>query len=180
MMRIFAPLLLLLLVGCSALSEEQCRIGDWYTLGYQDGVNGKPKVPQLASYREACGKYGVTPDPARWQSGYDKGLAYYCLPELAYAKGKSGEEYQGVCPNDASFLANYQRGHKEFMVQQAFNEMHGQLQRLYDERARLWDRYRHTDDESARRELRYRLDRLDWAEMDLRQQMIELQSQQLK
>ena len=58
--------------------------------------------------------------------------------------------------------------------------MHGQLDRLYDERARLWDLYRHTDDESVRRELRYRLDRLDWAEMDLRQQMIELQSQQLK
>ena len=179
MMRILASLLLILLGGCSALSEQQCRVGDWYTLGYQDGVNGKGKE-RLASYREACSEYGVVPDPARWQSGYDKGLAYYCLPELAYAKGKSGEEYHGVCPNDASFLANYQRGRREYQIQQAFDELRNRLDHLYEERDRLWRNYRHTDDEAARRELRYRLDRLDWMEMDLRHQLLDVQRLQLK
>ena len=60
-MRAITALLFTLLTGCSALSEQQCRVGDWYTLGYQDGVNGKGKE-RLASYREACSEYGVVPD----------------------------------------------------------------------------------------------------------------------
>ena len=36
------------------------------------------------------------------------------------------------------------------------------------------------DDEATRRELRYRLDRLDWMEMDLRHQLLDVQRLQLK
>ncbi len=36
--------LLLLLTGCSSLSESECRIGDWYGLGYQDGQTGQVRA----------------------------------------------------------------------------------------------------------------------------------------
>ncbi|MGL5499365.1 MAG: DUF2799 domain-containing protein, partial [Aeromonas sobria] len=33
-----------LLAGCSALSEDECRTMSWYNLGYQDGSQGKTRL----------------------------------------------------------------------------------------------------------------------------------------
>ena len=85
-------LALSLLGGCSALSEQQCRLGDWYGLGYQDGQAGRTRN-RLDEYHKSCAEYAITPDLERWQAGYDKGLAFYCIPELAYAKGKNGDVF---------------------------------------------------------------------------------------
>ncbi len=170
-------LALLLLAGCSALSEQQCHLGDWYGLGYQDGQAGRSRS-RLEEYHKSCADYGVTPDPTRWQEGYDKGLAYYCIPELAYAKGKNGDEYHGVCPNDASFRHLYERGHQEYQLQQQLADIARELDRLDDEREHLWKSYRHSQDEGERHELRHRLQQMDWQEMELRQQHMATQQQQ--
>ena len=171
--------LLLGLAGCSALSQEECQSSDWYSLGYQDGQAGKLQS-QLQRYTQSCGEYGLRPDAARWQSGYTKGLEYYCIPELAYAKGKAGEAYQGVCPNDASFRAQYKRGRREYLFDQELDEVDRELRQLHDERDQLYNNYRHSDDDTLRREIRARLDRLDWMELELRHHKLELQSQQLE
>ena len=56
---------------------------------------------RLGAYHEDCAEFGITPDLTRWQAGYAKGLEYYCIPELAYAKGKQGEAH-GQGPRGAS------------------------------------------------------------------------------
>lgn len=172
-------LALLLLGGCSALSEQQCRLGDWYGLGYQDGQAGRTRT-HLDEYHKSCAEYAITPDLERWQAGYDKGLAFYCIPELAYAKGKNGDEYHGVCPNDASFRQRYERGRAEYQVQQQLDEIADELDRLQDERERVWKSYRHSQDDAERHELGHRLRQFEWHALDLQQQYMQIKQQQLQ
>lgn len=87
----------LLLAGCSSLSEEECRAMSWYNQGYQDGEQGKTRTA-TRDYKQTCGEYGLRVDEDEWQRGYAKGLELYCIPELAYSKGREGNEYLGVCP----------------------------------------------------------------------------------
>ena len=177
-MRLSLWFALIWLCGCSTLSEQQCRLGDWYGLGYQDGQAGRTRA-RLGAYHEDCAEFGITPDLTRWQEGYAKGLEYYCIPELAYAKGKQGETYQGVCPNDASFRQQFERGHQEYQLQQDLEELDDELDRLAGERDELWRHYRHSDDPHERHELRHRLDQLQWHEMELRHDYLQLHQQQL-
>jgi hypothetical protein len=117
-----------LLAGCSSLSEEECRTMSWYNLGYQDGSEGKTRQ-QAREYVSTCGEYGLRVDEAEWQRGYAKGLELYCIPELAYSKGQEGQEYRGVCPNDASFLTQYQRGYQEYQLAVRLREISDELDR---------------------------------------------------
>lgn len=158
---------LLLLSGCSALSEDQCRVGDWYQLGYQDGQQGRTRQ-RLQEYAKACREYGIQPDGPLWQEGYQKGLERYCLLEFAYSKGRAGERYRGVCPNDANFRAEYQRGYRVYELHRRVEQLEEQLAQLHQEQDRLWHHYRHTGDPHAREELRHRLRRLEWDEHELR------------
>ena len=73
------------------------------------------RARQTAGPRTFNIRYKV--DEAEWKRGYAKGLELYCIPELAYSKAKSGHEYLGVCPNDASFLTQYDRGRKEYLLE---------------------------------------------------------------
>jgi len=118
----------LLLAGCSSLSEDECRTMSWYNLGYQDGEQGKTRN-QARDYVSTCSEYGLKVDEAEWKRGYDKGLELYCIPELAYSKGKEGQEYRGVCPNDASFLKQYQRGYEEYQLATRLREISDELER---------------------------------------------------
>ena len=68
-------------------------------------------------------------DEDEWQRGYAKGLELYCIPELAYSKGREGNEYLGVCPNDTSFLTQFERGRKEFLLEQRLGELQQELER---------------------------------------------------
>src|SRR5690606_28195659 len=116
-----------LLAGCSSLSEEECRAMSWYNLGYQDGEQGKTRQA-TRDHVSTCGESGLKVDEAEWKRGYAKGLELYCIPELAYSKAKSGHEYLGVCPNDASFLTQYDRGRKEYLLEKQLSEIKSDLQ----------------------------------------------------
>lgn len=124
--KILLLLLPMLLAGCSSLSEEECRTMSWYNLGYQDGAQGKARSA-TRDYVATCHEYGLRVDEGEWLRGYDKGLELYCIPELAYSKGKEGQAYRGVCPNDASFLEHYQRGHQEYLLTTRLRELSDEL-----------------------------------------------------
>ena len=47
----------LLLTGCAAMSESECRSGNWYALGERDALSGSR--PQLERYADQCGRYQV-------------------------------------------------------------------------------------------------------------------------
>lgn len=148
----------LILGGCSALSEEECRTVNWHHLGYQDGERGRPR-DVVSQYGQSCAEYGIQPDRAEWEKGYQKGLELYCIPELAYRKGRNGDEYQGVCPNDASFMKQYQRGRDEYLVEKRIGELQQELSTLNTSIGTLEMQLRNSKESSDRSYYRSQLDR---------------------
>ncbi|QFI53760.1 DUF2799 domain-containing protein [Aeromonas simiae] len=156
--RLLILTLPLLLGACSTLSEEECRNASWYNLGYQDGERGRTQQ-EIPKYRESCNEYGVKVDETEWKRGYQKGLELFCIPELAYSKGRDGVEYLGVCPNDASFLKQYQRGRDEYLLNQRIAELQDELRRLDDEIGAVERKMRSSDGDELDyyRSQRYRM-----------------------
>lgn len=172
----FLALLLMLLSGCSSISESECHLGDWHGLGYQDGQSGQIRE-RFRTYQRECAEYGIAADPERWQQGYVKGLALYCQPELAYAKGRAGAPYYGVCPNDQLFRADYDRGYAEYRQEQQVEENRQRLMALYDEQQRLWEQLVNSQNPGQRRKLRDHLAQLEWQRWRLEQQQLQLLQQ---
>lgn len=104
---------LCLMAGCTATTDGLVREGDWYQVGYQDGVTGRPNrslndLQQLGDV-----------DPNDYEQGYLKGLVEYCDPNFAYQIGLSGQEYHGVCegmPNSQQFRLEFERGQRDFQI----------------------------------------------------------------
>jgi hypothetical protein len=112
-----AGFLLLLLVvvlglqGCASLSEDECLSADWYTIGYEDGLRGHTPI-RIADHRKACASHGVSPDLARYASGREAGLKWYCEPRNGFRLGVKGQAYTGACPAQAEspFLVAWSAG----------------------------------------------------------------------
>lgn len=97
-MRIFFSIALLGVLGaCASLTEEQCQAGNWHSIGYTDGANGR--LPgYISRHVDACGKIGIAPDFEAWQAGRTQGLPLYCTAENAYNVGRNGRDLSPVCP----------------------------------------------------------------------------------
>ena len=86
-----------LLAACATLTEEECRTGNWFDIGVEDGANGR--LPGfLASHAEACADLGITPDRVAWEKGRQTGLPQYCTPARAYDVGRRGRDLSPACP----------------------------------------------------------------------------------
>ncbi len=99
-----------LLTGCSATTQDLAQSGDWYQIGYRDGVIGHTAqtVKELRSLGNS--------KPADYDQGYLDGVAEYCNPDFAYQIGLSGQYYQGVCEGTEQaqkFRMEWQRGWNE-------------------------------------------------------------------
>lgn len=100
------------LAGCASttLSSDECRAADWRAKGVEDGRAGQPAA-YFARYVEECA--GVaSPDRAAWTLGRGEGLLTHCTPAGAYAAGREGRAYSGVCPDpvDPEILEASQHG----------------------------------------------------------------------
>ncbi|MDO6387209.1 DUF2799 domain-containing protein [Uliginosibacterium sp. 31-12] len=106
------PLLFVcLLAGCSTLSEDECRQGDWERVGYRDGQNGQAPE-RISTHRKSCSVYRLEPDETAWRLGRERGLNFYCTPANGLSAGRRGERYAGVCPerSEAAFLRGFEAG----------------------------------------------------------------------
>jgi hypothetical protein len=123
-----AVALVLVLSGCSSMSQDECRTVDWRTVGYEDGVNGYPG-DRIAQHRKACAKYGVSTDLTLYQQGRDQGLREYCQPANGYRVGVQGSSYTGVCPAslEPGFVAAYNSGHQLFVLQSRVSNTDAQI-----------------------------------------------------
>ncbi len=92
-----AVLLLPLLSACASLSEDQCRAGDWETVGLRDGAEGRTP-DYLRTHARACNEYGVAPVRSEWERGRQIGLRTYCTPRRAWEEGADGHRLSPVCP----------------------------------------------------------------------------------
>ncbi len=106
--KIGALALFCFLPACETISEEQCKSGNWESIGQIDGSQGL-SVSRFQSYVKKCGKSGVKPDYAAYKSGRKNGLKSYCNSE-GYTAGSAGTESSNnaMCAGDLS--AHYQAG----------------------------------------------------------------------
>lgn len=88
---------IVLLSSCATLTKEECMVGNWQTIGYNDGVAGYYS-DRLASHTKACAKASVAPDYQAWERGRQQGLKQYCTVSNAYNIGKRGRTLNSVCP----------------------------------------------------------------------------------
>ncbi|KJR31990.1 hypothetical protein BOO91_06140 [Vibrio navarrensis] len=103
--------LLVALVGCASSTEELAKAGEWYQVGYQDGVNGRTQrsFKALAALGEV--------NKSDYDQGYLQGVDEYCNADFAYQIGLSGSYYEGVCEGTEQaqrFRMEWQRGWNEY------------------------------------------------------------------
>jgi len=101
------------ITGCSSISKEECKTGDWNGIGYRDGMSGKP-ISRVSSYIEECGKAGSTVDRAMYEKGRNEGLKIYCSRENGFNAGKNGSSMFTECPSNlqSAFMKAYNLGKK--------------------------------------------------------------------
>jgi hypothetical protein len=111
--RAWASLALaLVMTGCaSGLTKEECQLGDWRTIGYEDGLKGLAQT-RISEHRKDCAEHGVALNLDAYRSGWDEGVRRYCEPGNGYRQGRGGARYNGVCPAtlEPGFLQAYSRG----------------------------------------------------------------------
>lgn len=110
MRKLIVPSLVMLLAACSSSPEQLAQKGDWYQIGYQDGVSGHTQ----RSIKDLTRLGGVK--QSDYDQGYLEGVTVFCNPDFAYQIGLSGQYYEGVCEgtDDAQqFRMEWQRGWSE-------------------------------------------------------------------
>lgn len=89
--------LIVLLGSCTTLSENECRAGDWYAIGKEDGADGR-REDFILQHAKACNEFGVRPNRTEWLRGRTDGLPYYCTTSNAFREGRRGKHLSPVCP----------------------------------------------------------------------------------
>lgn len=112
----------MMLMGCSSMSEKECLATDWRTVGYEDGVAGR-SGDRIGRYREQCSEHGVAPSLSEYQAGREQGLREFCKPVNGFRVGARGAAYSGVCPADTddAFLDAYQSGRQLYALRSRVN-----------------------------------------------------------
>lgn len=150
----------LILGGCASMSEEECRIADWYEVGVRDGRDGQTDA-RLARHAEACARAAISPDAAAWRAGHREGLLSYCTAESGWRAGRDGRSYQSVCDPDSErdFLYGYDIGHELHRIEQRITALESGIEALERELR---------DEELTDEQRRERLDRLSRDQRELR------------
>ena len=102
-------LTLLLAVGAlsaaASTAAADCRTGDWYTTGYEDGALGRP-LNYIRGYFPACRERGVRPNIRVWRQARQDGLSRYCTPQTAFELGQRGRGFAPACDRNTRQLTN--------------------------------------------------------------------------
>jgi hypothetical protein len=114
--------------GCASMSEDECVMSDWRTIGYEDGSMGY-SADRIGSHRKACAKHGVAPDFEAYQAGRRDGLRQFCQPSRGFSLGTGGGRYNGVCPSDLEpdFVDAFNTGHKLYNLRSQVNAANSQI-----------------------------------------------------
>ncbi|WP_444946219.1 DUF2799 domain-containing protein [Microbulbifer sp. VTAC004] len=130
----------LLITGCATMSKDECQMADWQAVGFEDGAAGKD-LGYMGRRREACAKHGVQLNTGAYRSGRDEGLGLFCTELRGFAEGRSGENYNGVCPADLEglFLRGYEAGQDIFVAHNAVKELEATIHDLELEREHILD-----------------------------------------
>lgn len=132
----------LLLAGCAAkMSKDECRTVDWRTVGYEDGVAGRPG-DRVGEHRRACAEHGVTPDLNAYLAGRAAGMREFCQPHNGYRAGANGYTYYDTCPAELApaFEQAYDEGRRLYVRERRVMDADDQIEDRRREIRRLEDR----------------------------------------
>lgn len=99
----------LVVTACTSLSQDECHQGNWFEIGQNDGIQGRPLL-YFEDHVKACTKHGVKPDRMQYEDGRIFGLAKYCTPQSGFRAGRKSQKYQNVCPPELQ--GEFIRGNK--------------------------------------------------------------------
>lgn len=124
--------LALVLSSCSSISQQECEIGDWYSIGVNDGKAGADSK-QYRKYQKECAGHGIQADYTRYQQGYEQGLVFYCDFAHGEAHGRSGASYNTACSGrlEHQFRQGYERGNRWYQVKAAVNNLQFELDQRF-------------------------------------------------
>jgi hypothetical protein len=110
----------LVLAGCAStptVSENQCRAGDWQTIGYGDGMAGRAST-RLLMHQDACGEFGIVPLREEYMAGWQDGLRTYCTAGNGFHIGQRGGPLNQVCsgPLRDQFAAAHADGRRLYQA----------------------------------------------------------------
>jgi len=167
--RFLLLLLIVLVAGCTSLSQDECLQANWQQLGYNHGMQGY-SLEQGQEIIASCREFGVTPQLNEYQASYQQGLAVYCEPENGFTLGLRGEAYNSVC-NNTQFRKAWQEGNEHYQVQARKAEIDERLESIN----RRLDEIRSELSASAvtsnqRKELRREREQLEDESKDLRRE----------
>ena len=133
---IFLGLAGLALSGCAgkpSLSEHQCAVGDWQTVGYRDAVNGK-RSTALLTHQDACMEHSVAPDRAAYMLGWEEGAREYCQPNNGYHIGERGWSHNNICPPElqGGFLTAYAEGRRLYQARVTVSNLEWEIDQKTD------------------------------------------------
>ncbi|WP_306522788.1 DUF2799 domain-containing protein [Rheinheimera sp.] len=160
--------LMLLLTACSSISKNECLLGDWYSLGVNDGKAGT-LATKFRDYQKDCAEHGVKPDFKAYQQGHSQGLVFYCDFPHGEAHGRSGAQYNTACTGklEADFRRGYQQGQRWHQAKSAVDQLAAAISnielRIDQSRDEIYRNNQHIaaeNDPNRRAALLYRTDRL--------------------
>ncbi len=141
MRGVAVALVLLSVAGCTSISKEECLQGDWYSIGVDDGKNGRLPTDSFRGYEKECADYGVRPDFAKYQQGHSQGLVFYCDFEHGVAHGRSGSEYNTACTGklEPSFRQGYQQGRRWYQAKKVVDDIRYAIARIQSANTQMDD-----------------------------------------
>jgi hypothetical protein len=109
----------LCVAGCaSGLSQQECQLADWRTIGYEDGLRGLPQS-RIGGHRKACAEHGVALDLDAYRGGWEQGVLSYCKPRNGYRLGRAGKQFNAICPVglEEAFVDAYAQGRRIYVLE---------------------------------------------------------------
>lgn len=110
--RLAAIIALAFLVSsCASITQDECRAGDWETIGKRDAVEGHAPS-RLEEHAKVCANFRIVPEEDAYMAGWDEGILIYCTPVNGFNVGRANSGYHGLCPAEVagSFLEGRQVG----------------------------------------------------------------------
>lgn len=109
-------LITLFLISCQSTNiigeKSPCSSLDWFELGRADGAQGLESL-SWQQKEKTCSGFSETHHES-YVNGWYGGVDDFCSSSHGFAYGKSGHEYNSVCPagREAAFLDSYRKGKK--------------------------------------------------------------------
>jgi hypothetical protein len=123
---VFAALLAIL--SCASNSpKNECPVADWYEIGRQAGVAGQSQ-DAFKTHQTRC------PDAEKdlFDIGWLSGLAEFCTQGNGLSLGRSGLDYNNICPPEleTEFLTKYKLGRQIHQLEQDSQRINQSIKEL--------------------------------------------------